>query len=473
MEKKNITTSNEIETPRLLDIPLKLLPIVEHLDEYRYFLADGGRGGGKSNAIARLILYLTEKYTIRVVCGREIQRSIEESVYLLFCDLIRKFRLNFDIQATRIIHRVTGSVINFRGFRELGAVNIKGLEGISIVWIDEAQAITKTTLDILIPTIRKENSKVFFSMNRYLSDDPVYMHFKDREDCLRISINYYDNEFCPEALKIEAELSKKKNIEDYKHIWLGEPLPQANAAAFRDIDEIVGDYDGNIEPVPGLEYSLGVDLAKSVDHTVLTVVNKNYKRVDYFEQMQSENKTSWHYQKEKIKAVSQKYNNALVVIDSTGLGDPIVEDLIHDGVNVYFQQKPESNKETPGVKFNVISKERLIEKLKVAIEEKMITIPNNKIIISELKDFKSVALPSGNYRYSAPEGKHDDAVISLSLAWWGLNYGVYIDMTPKPKPTPIEDFWAQVKTEIKYRGNPLTNEYEERFIEDESNIISD
>jgi len=195
-------------------------------------LIDGGRGGGKSHAVARWILYLAEKYNIRIVCGREVQNSIKESVYSILTDLIQQYNLNFTILAKTIIHRDTKTEINFRGFREQGAFNIQGMEGIDIVWIDESQALTKQTLDVLIPTIRKDNAKVIFTMNRFVRNDPAYANFVHRDDCLHIHLNYNDNPFCTNALKKEALECLKKSQEDYNHIWLGLPLDKTEDSVF-------------------------------------------------------------------------------------------------------------------------------------------------------------------------------------------------------------------------------------------------
>ena len=195
-------------------------------------MIDGGRGGGKSQAIARWILYLAEKYKLRIVCGREIQNSIKESVYSILTDLIQTHHLNFLVLAKSIVHRDTGTEINFRGFREQGAFNIQGMEGIDIVWIDESQALTKQTLDVLIPTIRKDNAKIIFTMNRHVRNDPAYSQFITRDDCLHIHLNYVDNPFCTNALKKEALECQKKSLEDYNHIWLGQPLDKTEDSVF-------------------------------------------------------------------------------------------------------------------------------------------------------------------------------------------------------------------------------------------------
>lgn len=445
----------ELILPSILDLPDKLLPIITELDKYRYFLIEGGRGSGKSHSVARLMTYLSDQYLLRVFCGREIQNSIEESVYTLFKDLISEYNLNYNVGATKIDHNQSGSSIRFKGFREQGSVNIKGLEGVDILWIDEAQAITKETLDIIIPTIRKNNSKVFFTMNRTLLEDPVYVAMAGRADCLHIHIDYFENKHCPEVLKREAEECKKRDLDDYNHIWLGKPRDSSNKAVFRGVDYVIDrDLILPIEPLPEFSYTLGVDLARSIDFTVLTILNEQMKRVDYWERMDNENRTSWNYQKEKIKAISKKYNNALTVVDSTGVGDPIVEDLHRMGVNVFYQQKEDSNKTSPGVKFTNISKENLVEKLKVAIETRLIRIPFIKALVDELKEYEAILMPSGSYRYSAPEGKHDDCVMSLALALWGSHASMYEPKyEPPKKPDRNEEFWSKVKKDIAVKNN--------------------
>lgn len=191
-------------------------------------MAEGGRGGGKSQSIARFLLYISEKRLVRIVCGREQQNTINESVKTILEDLINKYKLNFTVKDKEIIHNITGSTFLFKGFREQGKVNIKGLEGTDILWIDEAEAIQKTTLDVIIPTIRKNNSKVFFTMNRYIRKDPVFEFCNNDKDCLHIKINYYDNPHCPQVLINEAEKCKARNPKDYDHIWNGNPLEQSN-----------------------------------------------------------------------------------------------------------------------------------------------------------------------------------------------------------------------------------------------------
>lgn len=222
----------QIRVPKLLELPPKLMPFLLNLGKYRYYLSEGGRGSGKSQALARIILYICEKKKVRVCCGRETQNSIEESVYRLLVDLIKLFNLNFRITSSKIIHKVTGSEIVFKGFRENGVENVKGMEGFDIVWIDEAQTLTKRTIDVVIPTVRKPKSVIWFSMNRFVRSDPAYEFCINRPNCLHVHIDYFDNPFCPQELIDEANISKTTNEKDYRHIWLGEPMEQASDYLF-------------------------------------------------------------------------------------------------------------------------------------------------------------------------------------------------------------------------------------------------
>jgi len=221
-------SENLLDLPEILDIPEKLLPLIEEFNDYRFFKIDGGRVGGKSQSVGRFLLALAEINFVRICCGREIQANIDESVYALLVDLIISYNLNWNVKSKVLEHRETGSTFIFKGFREQGKLNIKGLEGIDILWIDEAQAITKPTLQVIIPTVRKQNSKLIFTMNRTMDDDAVQVEFEKRTDCKSITINYYENPHCPAESKTEAENMRTTDIDSYNHIWLGQPLLNAS-----------------------------------------------------------------------------------------------------------------------------------------------------------------------------------------------------------------------------------------------------
>jgi len=306
--------------PKILQIPPVLYPIVKNLDDYRYFLLEGGRGGGKSQSVGRFILYLADKYNLRVVCGREIQKSINESVYSLMSDLIREHNLYYEIFSTKITHKEKNSVINFRGFREQGAFNIQGMEGIDITWIDEAQAITKQTLDVLIPTIRKENAKVFFTMNRHVVDDPVYETFADRDDCLHIHLNYFDNPFCTEALKKEADECRKKSEADYRHIWQGIPLDRSEDAVFgqEDVERAKEVY--RLRQGYGLRIA-GFDIARYGDDKCAVVILQQMGALHWsVVHIDQWDKKDLNFTTGRILQITNEHNVDHAIVDEDGLG---------------------------------------------------------------------------------------------------------------------------------------------------------
>jgi len=170
------------------------------------------------------------------------------------------------------------------------------------------------------------------------------------------------------------------------------------------IDEAIS---GVLEaPIRGQRYVMGVDLGKKVDWTVLTVLNRLTGHVSAFERFQ---KFDWTFQKERIARLAKEYCQPLTVVDSTGVGDPIEDDLKRMGLSVR------------GYQFTQRTKRQLIEKLIMAVADRRITFPDIPELVNELRDFDID--PKG--KYSAPSGLHDDCVISLALAVEGLGAEVY------------------------------------------------
>jgi len=315
-----------ITVPKMLQIPDKLLPIISEFNDWRYFLLEGGRGGGKTQGVARLLLYIAEQKAIRIFCGREIQNTIEESVYTVFRDIIQEYSLNFEVYSSKIIHRETKSEIRFKGFREQGMINIKGLEGVDILWIDEAQAITKPTLDVILPTIRKDRARVFFTMNRYLRNDAVYKQFIDRDDCKHIKINFIDNPFCTQALKAEAA---QCHPDDYNHIWLGEPLADADNYLFNTA-ELNGAKKAEFHYDPTLwgNKIMGQDIARyGDDYSVATIITQRGPH-----QWEQTLKIKWKGKDlmettGRVTDIILMEKPGIVVIDGDGMGAGVVDRL--------------------------------------------------------------------------------------------------------------------------------------------------
>jgi hypothetical protein len=325
-----------LDGPEVLTMPEKMKPIITEFNNYDYILAEGGRGGAKSWSIAKFLSYVGEKRKVRIVCGREVQNTIEESVYTIFRDIIARYGLNYEIFHDKIIHRTTKSEIKFKGFRERGAASIKGLEGVDILWVDEAQAITKGTLDVILPTIRKLNSRVFWSMNRSLRNDPVYAEFRNREDCLHIHINYTDNPFLTPKLAKEAARMKIESPEDYQHIWMGQPQADGGNMLFNEAN-FEACYTRTFPHDPN-KYGamvLGGDVARFGDNfsvaLVLRQVGPEHWEEHYIERWKKQDGV---YSTGKFSEVLANHNCEYGVIDSDGLGGIVFDYLSKSWRNV-------------------------------------------------------------------------------------------------------------------------------------------
>lgn len=338
--------TQNLQIPEILNIPPKLFPLITDFNKYSYFLLEGGRSSGKTHSVARFLLYIAEKRIVRICCGRETQNTINDSVKTVLSDIIQTFNLNFTIKKDEIIHNETGSRFFFKGFREQGKVNIKGLEGIDILWIDEAQAISKPTLEYVVPTIRKKNSVIIFTMNRYTRFDCVYQFCVGRDDCLHININYFDNPFNDEKVFKEAEIAKTRNIADYEHTWLGIPLSQAS-------DYLIN--SNSIDSAKSLEFQkercsgfsvLSVDLSASGGDLCVAKLIKQ-KSVTQWEESIT---TTWSepdtdITKGKIINLYSQLQPDILIMDADGLGYPIwvsVKKVIEDCIGFRGAGKPKS-----------------------------------------------------------------------------------------------------------------------------------
>lgn len=237
----------------------------------RYKLYWGGRAGGKSFAFADCLLLKARAQKLFVACVREVQNSIKDSVYKLLRDRAEYYGFNeYAFYDDRIENTVTGSKFVFKGLQDHNSQNIKSLEGVDICWIEEGQSISKSSFEILDPTIRKAGSEIWVSMNREQENDPIWKAIAGNLDerTLVCKVNYYDNPYCPEEMRYLAERCKSENIDDYEHIWLGAPVYQGNT-------KLISAKDVHKAMEPKMDKSdsplvIGVDVARfGDDKTVL------------------------------------------------------------------------------------------------------------------------------------------------------------------------------------------------------------
>lgn len=190
----------------------------------RYKACYGGRGTGKSHSFATALVLMAAAKPIRVLCGREIQKSIKDSVKRLIDDKIAEYKLqNFFTSTETEVRGVNGSLFLFAGIKT-NPESIKSMEGIDICWIEEASTISQRSLDFLIPTIRKDGSEIWFTWNPENELDPVDMMFRGKvppKDTVVQEVKWYDNPWFPEVLKTEMEFDRMTNPEKYMHVWEG------------------------------------------------------------------------------------------------------------------------------------------------------------------------------------------------------------------------------------------------------------
>jgi len=205
-----------IQLPKKLGFLLKL---------HTYKIIYGGRGGGKSWAVADALLALGAAQKLRILCAREVQKSIKQSVHQLLKDRIVALGLEgfYDVYDTEI-RGGNGTLIVFAGLSDQTADSIKSFEGIDIVWVEEAQSVSQNSWDILIPTIRKDNSEIWATFNPGMDTDPTWKMFvvNPPDDAVVVKMNWSDNPWFPANLnkkRLEAKRSKTK--EDYENIWEG------------------------------------------------------------------------------------------------------------------------------------------------------------------------------------------------------------------------------------------------------------
>ena len=206
-------------------------PIVDR--ENRYYIFKGGRASGKSWGIADTLLLLGRDRRERILCTREIQKSIETSAYQLLVDRINYHGYkDYQITKTSIVNSVTGTEFIFAGLSDITgtADSLKSIENISICWVEEAQTVSDKSFEKLTPSIRGKNSKgegsiIIISYNPETVNDPVHLRFIEQEQprSYICHINYTDNPYCPPEIIEEAEALKKNKPDDYKRIWLGVP----------------------------------------------------------------------------------------------------------------------------------------------------------------------------------------------------------------------------------------------------------
>jgi phage terminase large subunit len=262
--------STDLVVMRML--PRWALPLEQ---KSRYKGAKGGRSSGKSHYFAERLVYLmVQNPDLQWVCIREIQKSLKFSAKKLIEGKIRELGVGhlFDVLLTEI-RRIGGTgIIVFQGMQDHTAESIKSLEGFDGAWVEEASSLSARSLELLLPTIRKEESEIWFSWNPDLETDAIEqflnptgsdapVEYLTNEDAIVVHVNYLHNPMCPATSRKTAEWTRSKDLEKYQHIWLGGYKRNSEAQIFKHcrVDEFTPDpqvWDG---PYQGLDFGFSAD----------------------------------------------------------------------------------------------------------------------------------------------------------------------------------------------------------------------
>lgn len=251
-----------------LSFPPKFRPLFA---KYRYKTFFGGRGSGKSWSVAQYLVYRALESNVRILCAREFQSSIRDSVHRLISDVIYNHGLQayFTIEHASIRCNTGAEFIFFGLFRNIEA--IKSTEGIDICWCEEAERISTESWDILKPTIRKPNSEIIITYNPQFDSDPTHQMFvlskPPPPNSVAVEVNWQDNPHFPEVLRDEMEWCRVNNPAKYLHIWEGKTRAYSDALIFRK--KVVIEHFVPIDPTAGERHMYGADWGFANDPTVL------------------------------------------------------------------------------------------------------------------------------------------------------------------------------------------------------------
>lgn len=397
-----------------------------------------GRRWGKSVLAA----YIVVKRFLELVPTGSVKIWIVAPTYDLtnkVFNYVSRFLLLYDKRFAKHISGGTGRPYTLKLNQDVwieckSTDSVIGLLGeeLDLIVADEAPLIGDNTYRqyILPTTISRRKTEVIYIgtprgkgwyYNKWINsiDGESRFHFKsiDGVDVTQAELDRIRSEYPDEKLYLqeyEAEF-----MEDASQV-------------FRDVDDIAkGEYKS---PTIGYTYILGVDIAESVDFTVFSIIEVETNQLVYWKRFQ---KVDYPTQIRQIIATANEYNEARIILDTTGLGKPIYEIIMEQGAFV------------EDFTFSGKSKEELIGKLRLYIAQKWITIPKEPVLLEELKSFEyklrndRTGEPLKNIKYGAPPGYHDDCVDSLALAVWGLNPGKPKDVNyvleafKRRKPKPI------------------------------------
>jgi phage terminase large subunit len=312
---------------------IKFLAVFKELfnPSWRYLIFYGGRSSGKSHAVAQALIIRGRKEKLRILCTREVQNTIKDSVHKLLSDIINDNNfIDYEILKDSIRNTVTGTEFIFKGLKH-DINGIKSTEGIDICWVEEAQSITNQSIDILTPTIRKNGSQIIFTFNRLTELDPVYVRFVQTElpntYVRKVNFDVLKNAgLLPDVIQQEID-NDLVNPSLYAHKWLGEPLSQTDDSIISR-DSILKAMQREVDQDGAI--IIGADIARMGNDRTVLWKRKGLKTLDY--KVYSNKRTTEVC--DLIEQLAEFDKTTEIRIDDTGVGGGVTDELLRREYNV-------------------------------------------------------------------------------------------------------------------------------------------
>lgn len=269
---------------------------------YRYKAARGGRGSAKSWSFARALLIQGMIEPLRILCAREIQNSIKDSVHKLLKDQITALGIEryYEIQE-QVIKGKNGTEFLFTGLSVHTVSSIKSFEGVDRAWVEEGQTVSKRSWDILLPTIRKEGSEIWVSYNPDLDTDPTHQLFavNPPDGCKSVEINWSDNPWWNDIMEEMRLRCLREDPDNYDNIWEGKCRPAVEGAIyFKEIQR--AEANGQICAIPYdpmLKVHVVIDLGWN-DNMAIALVQRHQSSIRVIDYIQDSHRTLDSYSAE-------------------------------------------------------------------------------------------------------------------------------------------------------------------------------
>lgn len=362
-----------------VQIPSEYEPLFDSW--WRHAVIEGGRYSLKSHTAARALLLRARAGKVRIACLRQFQKNIGDSSYQLLLDLIEQYGFtDFKWTKDSIVNTDTGSNFIFKGLDRNVETTIKSLEGIDIVWVDEAQVITRNSIRILVPTVRKSGSQIIWTLNRLTDLDPVIEYFlpeQPRKDVWHLETDYriaQKNGWLSDEILYEIEQSKLNHPEEYAHDYLGKAMNMSDKNIIT-VARVLGAMNREVEPEGELQ--IGVDVARLGGDKTVFVMRKGLrevKRVVYSKKRTTE-------VCDLLENFADMNKETLMKIDDTGVGGGVTDEMIKRGYNVMainFGSRADNSDKYP----NLISEAWFY--MSEIMDE--ISISNDKDLLTELSN---------------------------------------------------------------------------------------